>query len=76
MKLKHKVLLYNFIGFAAIFILSRLLLGYFVPLQRLILAVISAVIANIFAPKFALETIGAKEKMVMKWVLKKGIKEL
>lgn len=75
MKLKHKALLYNFFGFAVIFVLIRLFLGYFVPMHRLVLAGIAAVVATIFAPKFALARIDGKEKMVMKWILKKGIKE-
>ncbi|WP_298480265.1 hypothetical protein [uncultured Maribacter sp.] len=75
MKLKHKALLCNFVCFAVIFVIARLLLGYFVPLQRLVLAVIAAVIANVLSPKFAVAKINGKEKMVMKWILKKGIKE-
>ncbi len=75
MKLKHKALLYNFIGFTFIFIIVRLLLGYFVPMHRFLLAGISAITATVFAPKFALARIKGKEKMVMKWILKKEIKE-
>jgi len=75
MKLKHKALLYNFIGFALIFILTRMLFGYYVPMHRLVLALIAAVVANVLAPKFAIARIQGKEKLVMKWMLKKGVKE-
>lgn len=76
MKLKHKALLYNFIGFAIIFTLSRVLLGYFVPIQRLLLAIMAAITANLLAPKFAIARIDGEEKLVMKWIFKKGVKEI
>lgn len=75
MKLKHKALVYNFIGFAIIFTISRILLGHFIPIQRILLAILAALTANVLAPKFAVARIEGEEKLVMKWILRKGIKE-
>ncbi len=76
MKLKHKALLYNFLCFAVIFIIARYLFGYFFLMHHLILAFMSAIIATVLAPKFAVANIKGQEKLMMKWIFKKGIKEL
>ena len=75
MKLKHKALLYNFLAFTVLFLAVRMLIGYFIPLQRLFLAIIAAIVATVFAPKFAIARINGLEKLVMKWIFKKGFKE-
>ncbi|WP_072765945.1 hypothetical protein [Arenibacter nanhaiticus] len=76
MKIKHKALVFNFLGFAILFVTARLLLGYFFPLHRVFLAVIAAVIANILAPKFAVVKIDRVEKLMMKSIFMKGVREL
>ena len=76
MKPKHKALLFNFIAFVALFLMIRLLLGYFMPINRIFLAVTSAIVANILAPKFgAIETENG-EKILMKWIFIKGMREI
>tara|TARA_R110002126_G_scaffold147915_1_gene294004 strand:+ start:469 stop:699 length:231 start_codon:yes stop_codon:yes gene_type:complete len=76
MQLKHKALLFNFIGFAAIFILIRWLVMDLFSLNHFVKSLLSAILATLFAPKFAV--IKAKEgfKLVMKWIFIKGFKEL
>ncbi|NKI27666.1 hypothetical protein HCG49_13940 [Arenibacter sp. 6A1] len=76
MKIKHKALLFNFLGFALLFVIARLLLGYFFPLHRILLAIIAAVIANVLAPKFAVVKVDRIEKVMMKWIFMKGVREV
>jgi len=75
-KPKHRALLLNFIGFAFLFITSRLLLGYLFSLNTIFLAIMAAVVATILAPKFAAVKTGKGEKLMMKWIFIKGFREV
>lgn len=74
MKPKYRALLYNFIGFTALFIIARLALGYFLTVNRFFLAVTAAVIANVLAPKFWVSP--NEGKLLMKWFFNKSPKEI
>ncbi len=76
MKLKYKALLFNFIGFATLFVIFRLTLGYVVPINTILLAVTSAIIANVLTPKFGLVQTDDGEKILMKWIFIKGTREI
>lgn len=76
MKKKWKALLFNFIGFALLFIIVRLALGHYLPINRIFLAVTAAIVANILAPKFGVIQTEDGEKMMMKWLFMKGVREL
>jgi len=76
MKLKHKVLIYNFLGFAVLFVLFRFLLYISLSINSLYLSAIAAIAASLLAPKFAVTKIEGLEKIVMKWVFIKGFKVL
>ncbi|MEL6305291.1 MAG: hypothetical protein AAFQ20_10925 [Bacteroidota bacterium] len=76
MKPQHKALLFNFLGFVFLFVPIRILLGYFLPINRIFLAVTSAIIANILAPKFGAIQTDEGEKVMMKWIFIKGIREI
>ncbi len=76
MRLKHKALLFNFIGFAVLFIIARLTLGLLMPINPLFLAITSAIIANILAPKFGAVDLDGTEKLMMKWIFVKGFREI
>lgn len=76
MKPKHRALLFNFIGFAFLFIAGRSLLGYLFPVNTIFLAIMAAVIATILAPKFAAVKNGKGEKLMMKWIFIKGFREM
>jgi len=76
MRPKYKALLYNFIAFALLFIAVRLLLGYYLPINRIFLAVTSAIAANILAPKFGAIQTDDGEKILMKWIFIKGTREI
>lgn len=76
MKPKYKVLIYNFLGFAVLFIAFRFGLGLFVELEPFYMALIAAVAASFLAPKFAVVKKEGADKIVMKSIFIKGFKEL
>ncbi|WP_428225031.1 hypothetical protein [Flavobacterium sp.] len=76
MSKKTKGLLYNFIGFAIIFFSIRYGLTHFFGLEGLTRSLIAFGIGTLLAPKF--QTVNTKEgeKLFMKWIFVKGIKEV
>ncbi|MDF4223005.1 hypothetical protein PXC01_15480 [Maribacter sp. M208] len=76
MKLKHKVLVYNFLAFAVLFVLFRFILYFALAINSLYLSAIAAVSASVLAPKFAVAKIKGLDKIVMKWIFIKGFKIL
>ncbi|WP_340158237.1 hypothetical protein [uncultured Maribacter sp.] len=76
MKLKHKVLAFNFLAFAILFIVFRVVLYMTLTISSIYLSVIAAILASFLAPKFAVAKIKGVEKIVMKWIFTKGFKVL
>tara|TARA_R110000868_G_scaffold222573_1_gene474443 strand:- start:8694 stop:8924 length:231 start_codon:yes stop_codon:yes gene_type:complete len=76
MQLKHKALVLNFIGFATIFIFLRWFVMDFFSINHLLKSILSAILATILSPKFAVIKARDGLKLVMKWVFIKGFKEL
>ncbi|RRQ48963.1 hypothetical protein DZC72_15030 [Maribacter algicola] len=76
MGFKQKALLYNFFAFAAVFLLLRFGLPYVLAINPLYVSLVSAVLAMILAPKFAVARVDGSEKLMMKWIFFKGFKEL
>lgn len=76
MKLKHKTLLYNFLTFALVFLIARFGLVYLFEIRPMYISLLSAVLAMVVAPKFAVAHMGGREKLVMKWIFLRGFKEL
>ncbi len=76
MKPKYKTLIYNFLGFAILFVLFRFGLNLVLQLATFYMALIAAISASILAPKFAVVKNDGEEKIVMKWIFFKGFKEL
>ena len=76
MTLKFKALLYNFIGFIFFFLLIRLGVGYFFPVDNVIKLMAVGLTTIILAPKFAVIKTDEGEKMKMKWIFMKGIKDV
>lgn len=76
MKSKYKVFVYNFLGFALLFVLFRFGLGAFLQLDSFYLALIAAIVASVLAPKFAVVKKDSVEKILMKWIFIKGFKEI
>ena len=75
MKPNYKVLIYNFLGFAILFIIFRFGLGLLLELETFYLALIAAILASFLAPKFAVVKKEGKDLIVMKWIFIKGFKE-
>ncbi|MEH6514045.1 hypothetical protein [Maribacter arcticus] len=76
MKPKHKVLVFNFLGFAILFVLFRFGLSLFLKLDTFYMSLIAAIAASFLAPKFAVVKKEGVDKIVMKWIFLKGFKEL
>lgn len=76
MTLKTKSLVYNFIGFALLFVLVRIIAEMFTHLSGFWLPLTAAVVASILAPKFQVVPTGEGEKLFMKWLFIKGVKEV
>ncbi|UGU14495.1 hypothetical protein LS482_12390 [Sinomicrobium kalidii] len=72
MKYKHKALLYNFVCFAALFILVRMALHYFFPGYNFWTAVFSGITAIVLAPKFVVVKTASGEKLFVKWLFTKA----
>ncbi|MGL2963498.1 hypothetical protein ACSVH2_06725 [Flavobacterium sp. RSB2_4_14] len=72
---KTKALLYNLISFAFIFILVRILLGEYSGLYGIWLPLTAFIVSTILAPKFQAVTTRDGDKIFMKWMFIKGIKQ-
>ncbi|MDI9258493.1 MULTISPECIES: hypothetical protein [Flavobacterium] len=75
MNSKTKALLFNLLGFAVVFILSRMLLQAYSSLSGFWLPLTAFVISTILAPKFQSVKTNDGEKIFMKWIFVKGIKQ-
>ncbi|PHQ61824.1 MAG: hypothetical protein COC08_03360 [Maribacter sp.] len=76
MRPKYKALVFNFIGFAVLFIIGRLVFGHFFSINRIFLALLAAIIATVFAPKFMVIKTDEREKLMMKWIFIKAPREI
>ncbi|MGB3150953.1 MAG: hypothetical protein WBB27_09840 [Maribacter sp.] len=72
MKSKQKALLFNFLGFAVIFLAVRFTLDYFFEANRFFLAFVSAIGATLASPKFAAIKTESGERISMKWIFRKN----
>ncbi|MFS4415800.1 hypothetical protein [Maribacter sp. 2307ULW6-5] len=73
---KTKALLFNFLGFALLFVAFRFLIGFLFPLQNFVAAVIAAVLASVLAPKFGAVKTKEGQRLFMKWPFTKNGKAL
>ena len=76
MSKKTKALLYQLISFAVLFIAARFLIAAYTYLQGVWIPVTAAVVATILAPQFQSVKTQEGEKLFMKWIFMKGIKEI
>lgn len=76
MSKKTKAFIYNFIGFAIIFFTVRYLVGAYTNLQGYWIPVTAFIVGTILAPKFQTVQTNEGEKLFMKWMFIKGIKEI
>jgi hypothetical protein len=76
MSKKTKALLYNLICFAVIFISFRFLIDLYTNLTGYWIPLTAFVIGTILAPKFQAISSPTGEKIYMRWIFLKGIKEV
>lgn len=76
MTLKTKSLLYNFLGFAILFIIIRFVADTYTNLSGFLLPLTAAVAATLLSPKFQVVKTHEGEKLFMKWLFIKGVKEI
>lgn len=76
MKKSTKALLYNFLGFAPIFIIMYYLAQEFTGLGSFMKPLAAFVVTTILAPKFQAGKVHGEEKLFMRWMFIKGVKEI
>jgi len=75
-KNQTKAFFYQLASFAILFIPLRLLLGAFTPITGYWIPVVALIIATVFAPKFQAVKTKDGEKLFIKIVFVKGVKEM
>lgn len=75
-KLQVKAFVFQLLCFAVLFILSRIVVDKYSNLSGLWIPVTAFVVSTILAPKFQAAKTNEGEKLYMKWLFIKGIKEI
>jgi hypothetical protein len=73
---KTKALVYQFLCFAVFFIALRFIIEAYSNLTGFWIPVTAAVVATILSPQFQVVKSNEGEKLFMKWIFLKGVKEL
>lgn len=76
MSLQTKSLLYNFICFAALYTIIYFVITLYTNLTGYWVPITAAVVSSLLAPKFQAIKTRDGEKMYMKWLFIKGVKEV
>ena len=76
MSLKVKAFILQLISFATLFIIVRYLLANYTNLEGLWISVTAFVLGTILAPQFQAVTTKEGEKLFMKWIFMKNVKEI
>lgn len=76
MSKKTKAFLYNLLGFTTFYIISYFVVMTFGVLQGLWIAATSFVISTLLAPKFQVVKTNQGEKLFMKWIFIKELREI
>lgn len=76
MSKKTKAFLFNLLGFTFFYIISYFLVMTFGILQGLWIAATSFVISTLLAPKFQTVKTSEGEKLFMKWIFIKDLREI
>ncbi|WP_330441662.1 MULTISPECIES: hypothetical protein [Flavobacterium] len=76
MSKKNKALLYNFLGFTFFYFIVYILIVTFTHMTGYMVPVTSAVASTILSPKFQAVRFQGGEKIFMKWLFVKGVKEV
>jgi hypothetical protein len=73
---KWKALAYNFLCFAVLYTIAYFAVVRLTHLTGFWIPVTAAVVASILAPKFQVVMYQGEEKLFMKWLFLKGVKEI
>ncbi len=76
MNKKTKSFIYNILSFAAFFLPLQVAVSYLTNLKGIWILVVAFVIATILAPKFQAIKTRDGEKLFMKVIFSKGVKEI
>ena len=76
MSKKTKAFIYNLLGFAVFFFPLRYLVATYTNLEGLWIPVTAFVAGTILSPKFQAVKTRDGEKLFMKWIFTKGVKEV
>lgn len=71
-----KAILYNFLGFAPIYLILYFLIGQFTGLTGWWIPITAFVVTTILAPKFQVARYHGEEKIFVKWLFIKGPREV
>ena len=76
MSKKTKAFIFNLLGFSFFYIISYFVVMTFGVLEGLWIAATSFVISTLLAPKFQVVKTNEGEKLFMKWIFVKGLREI
>lgn len=76
MSKKTKAFLYNLICFAILFILFRYLIDKYTGLTGYFIPITAFVVGTLLAPKFQVAKFQNEERIYMRWIFIKGVKEI
>jgi len=76
MSLRTKAFLFQLMCFAALFILFRFLVGKYTNLTGIWIPLTAFVVGTLLSPKFQVVRTQDGDKMFMKWLFVKGIREI
>jgi hypothetical protein len=75
-KLQIRAFVYQLLCFAVLFILSRILVDKYSNLTGFWIPITAFIVSTLLAPKFQAVKTNDGEKLLMKWLFIKGIKEI
>lgn len=76
MNLKLKAFILQLISFAVLFIISQYVLANYTNLQGIWISITAFVVGTILAPQFQAVKTKDGEKLFMKWIFMKDVKEI
>ncbi len=75
-KLQVKAFVLQLLSFATLFILTQFLIEKYLEQSGIFVSIVSFILATILSPKFQAIKTNDGEKLFMKWIFIKGVKEI
>jgi len=76
MTLKTKAFIYQLLSFAVLFIIIRFLVARYTNLDGFWIPLTAFIVGTILSPQFQAVKTNEGEKLFMKWIFMKGIKQI